>query len=540
MTPRATRIPQRRALTFLTAGLAALALFGCTSAADVALAPPEKPAIDAESYYENYDESDHDDYGSMPSSIPDASTEGGTGDPTGPEDPGLLDDNTFVDAGTDGAVDPAVDPLSTFALDVDTGSYSVGRTLLSEGMLPPPESIRVEEWVNAYDYNQDAPIDQDLGISVEQAVSPSTSDGTQLVKVGVKARDVTDAERPPVAVTLVVDTSGSMNIRERLGLVKSSLALLAEHLKPTDTIAVVTYEDSARPVLEPTPVADTEAILDAIDELRPGGGTNLEAGMLLGYRQAREAYQPDAINAVILASDGVANIGTTGPDKLADMIRSEGEQGIHLVTVGYGMGNYNDDLMEQLADQGDGFYAYVDTFDEARKLFVEDLNSTLTPVAQDAKVQVEFDPAVVSSYRLIGYENRAIEDDDFADATVDAGEIGADHDVTALYEVTLVEATTDGQPIGTVDLRWESAEDGSPEQATHELAAAPGDAAAGDEFLLAATVADLAQLLKQAEPVGDREVDLGVLAERADQLEASGVEGADELSDLIALASVAR
>ncbi|MDQ3483889.1 MAG: von Willebrand factor type A domain-containing protein, partial [Actinomycetota bacterium] len=280
--------------------------------------------------------------------------------------------------------------MSTFALDVDTGSFSVARTLLDSGLLPPAESIRPEEWVNAFDYHQQAPTHSDLGVEVESALAPSADDGTQVVRIGIKAREISAAQRPPVALTMVVDTSGSMDIRERLGLVKSSLALLAEHLRPTDTIAIVTYEDNARPVLPPTPIRETGAIVDAIEDLRPGGSTNLAAGLRLGYQQARAAHRPDAVNAVILASDGVANVGMTGPDALSRMIARGGDEGIHLVTVGFGMGNYNDDLMEQLADQGDGFYAYVDSFSEAERLFVDELSSTLTPVAMDAKVQVEF------------------------------------------------------------------------------------------------------------------------------------------------------
>ncbi len=441
--------------------------------------------IDAERYVREYRQGESDSrpgsstvYPTGPGTAPQADVSSGTGRTSGrgaPGWPGVLDDNTFVDAGTTGVVATARDPLSTFALDVDTGSYTVGRTLLSSGHLPPKAAIRPEEWVNAFDYGYPSP-QRDLGITVDQSPVAGASAATRLVRIGVQAREAVK-DRPPVAVTLVVDVSGSMDIRERLGLVRSSLALLAKHLRDDDTIALVSYDDAATPILEPTPVRRTATILAAIDKLKPGDSTNLEAGLRLGYEQARAAYRKDAINAVILCSDGVANVGRTGPDTLASMITKSGAEGIHLVTVGYGMGNYNDDLMEQLADQGDGFYRYVDTFTEAEKVFRDDLVGTLTPVARDAKVQVAFDPEAVSSYRLIGYENRAIDDEEFTDPAVDAGEIGAGHDVTALYEVTLA-GDGEGSPgdeqlaeLGTVDLRWTSV-DGTAERARAGIPAA--------------------------------------------------------------------
>ncbi|MGI8985214.1 MAG: YfbK domain-containing protein [Nocardioidaceae bacterium] len=365
------------------------------------------------------------------------------------------------------------DPRSTFGLDVDTGSYSVVRTLLEQDLLRRRGSVRVEEWVNSFDYHDEAPPGQGLGITIEQG-------------------PVADEDRPSAHLTLVVDTSGSMDIRERLGLVKSSLALLADTLDDDDTLFIVTYGDEAEPLLEPTAVSETDTILDAIDELRPGGSTNLEAGLRTGYAQATDAFRPDAISTVILASDGVANVGVTGPGRLAGQIAEAGDDGIHLVTMGFGMGNYNDDLMEQLADQGNGFYAYVDTFAEAERLFVEDLTSTLTVVAADARVQVGFDEQQVESYRLLGYENRAIDDDDFTDMEVDAGEVGAGHTVTALYEAELAEGIDEDEPIGEVDLRWISVDDDAQDQATAGIVLA--DAGADTEALaLASVVAEAAQ-----------------------------------------------
>ena len=245
---------------------------------------------------------------------------------------------------------------------------------------------------------------------------------------------------------------------DRLELVKQALRLLVDQLRPKDTVAVVVFGSEARVVLRPTTARDRELILSAIDRLQPEGSTNAEAGLRLGYQVARENLIEGGINRVVLASDGVANVGLTDPDEILGAIRSDARSGIQLVSVGVGMGNYNDALMERLADQGDGFYAYVDTIDEARRLFVDDLTSTIDSVALDAKVQVEFDPGAVSSYRLIGFENRAIADQDFRNGRVNAGAIGAGHEVTALYTLRLAKdgdepGVGDGR-IATINLRW--------------------------------------------------------------------------------------
>jgi Ca-activated chloride channel family protein len=318
-----------------------------------------------------------------------------------------------------------------------------------------------------------------------------------------------------------------MDIRNRLGLVQSSLALLADRLAGDDTVSVVSFEDQARPILEPTPVRDTGKILDAIEDLEPGGSTNLEAGLRLGYEQARAGFDEDAVNLVVLASDGVANVGATGPGSITEKIAEEGRDGIHLVTVGYGMGNYNDHLMEQLADLGDGFYSYVDTYAEAEQLFGTDLTTTLTPVAAEARTQVSFDPELVTAYRLVGYDNRAIADDEFDDLSVDAGELGAGHHATALYEVRLADGAAPGTPIGSATVKWAGVTDGRPHEATAELVAADPEAAPTRSLMLASIVADLAESLKDAE-------DLSGLRDRA------GAVGADELVRLIDEAEVAR
>ncbi|MFV0257492.1 MAG: von Willebrand factor type A domain-containing protein [Acidimicrobiales bacterium] len=452
-------------------------------------------------------------------------------------EPGVTDDTTFDDAGDTGFVPTSTDPQSTFGMDVDTGSYTVGRRLISEGYLPPADSVRPEEWINAFDYDDPVPTDDDFSITTTVGAAPFTDDGTLLARIGLQTRTIPDEDRPPAALTWVIDTSGSMDIRERLGLVKESLELLVESLDDDDTIAIVTYGNDSRPQLEPTPVSDADAIYDAIDELEAGGGTNMEAGLLLGYDQAREAYRDDAVNAVILASDGVANIGLDEGEPLADRIREEGNDGIHLVTVGFGMGNYNDALMEQLADTGDGMYAYVDTIDEAERLFVEDLTPTLTPVAGDAKVQVSFDADVVASYRLIGYENRALADEDFTDDTVDAGELGAGHAVTALYEIRLHDGVDPGSDpaLGDVSIRWESVADGEVHQLDETLSTA-GDAETDPAWMLASTVGLTSEVLRGNADVSGRRITLDMVRERAEDL--PGDQG-DELRQLLDDASEA-
>lgn len=367
-------------------------------------------------------------------------------------DPARLEGNQFTDHGVRPFVEADEDNRSTFALDVDTGAYTVTRRWLDEGVLPDPASVRVEEFVNAFDYDYAPPRDG-LALHVDGAPSPYDDDNV-LVRIGVQAAVVDDDERGDAALTFVVDTSGSMDRDDRLGLVKESLEELVDELRPDDTVAIVVYGTDSTVLLEPTPVRDDDRILDAIDGLRPGGSTNMEAGLLTGYRLAEEAFVEDGINRVILASDGVANVGLTDPDGLTREITDRAIGGIQLVTVGFGMGNFNDTLMEQLADQGDGFYAYVDDRDEAEELFEQELVDTLTPIARDAKIQVEFDPDVVDEYRLIGFENRGVLDDDFRNDDVDAGELNSGHTVTAIYDIDLRRGFDEGDELGEVTLRW--------------------------------------------------------------------------------------
>jgi len=364
-------------------------------------------------------------------------------------------DTFFEDYGVNPFIDAEDDNLSTFALDVDTGSYTIMRNYLKDGLIVPPDSVRVEEYVNYFDQGYpNPPAHQAFSISMDGAPSPFTqTERYQMLRIGVQGHEVPDYDRKDASLTFVIDVSGSMDMDNRLGLVKRSLELLVEQLDRRDTVSIVVYGSDARVILDPTPGSDKETILRAIYRLEPEGATNAEAGIRLGYKMALRAYNPHGINRVILCSDGVANVGNTEADAILNEIRGHVEEGVTMTTIGFGMDNYNDILMEQLADNGDGFYAYVDDMREAKRLFIDNLTSTLQTIAMDAKIQVDFNPEVVSRYRLVGFENRAIADEDFRDNSVDAGEIGAGHSVTALYEVKLYPEAYGN--IATVFLRWQ-------------------------------------------------------------------------------------
>ncbi|MGQ0600571.1 MAG: YfbK domain-containing protein [Anaerolineales bacterium] len=362
-------------------------------------------------------------------------------------------DMFFQQYGVNPFVDTSEDHLSTFALDVDTASYTLARKYVEEGNLPPAEAIRVEEFVNYFEQDYALPTELAFGLYADGAPSPFQSDGAYILRFGVQGYDVAESQRQPAALTFVIDTSGSMSQDNRLELVKQSLYLLVDRLRPDDTVAIVAYSSEARVVLYPTSGGDRYAILNAITPLYPEASTNAEAGLRLGYQIAEQMLKPGATNRVILLSDGVANVGPTGPDAILESIGWYAkEYGVTLTSVGVGMGNFNDVLLEQLADKGNGNYVYVDDLDEARKLFIDNLVSTLQVIALDAKVQVDFNSETVARYRLIGYENRAVADSDFRNDAVDAGEIGAGHTVTALYAVQL-KPNAQGR-LATMQMRW--------------------------------------------------------------------------------------
>ncbi len=295
---------------------------------------------------------------------------------------------------------------------------------------------------------------------------------------------------------------------------------------------MVGFDDQVELVLPPTHVEDRDTIMASLERLTPRGSTDVEGGLSLGYEQARDAYRPGGINVVVLCSDGVANVGMTGPESIAARIAEEGRNGIHLVTVGYGMGNYNDHLMEQLADQGDGFYRYVDTYEEAEHVYVDELTSLLAPVADDARTQVELDPEYVTSYRLVGYENRAMDDESFGDLSADAGELGAGHHATALYEVQLAEGVEPGTAIGLAKVLWKTPGSDEPAAASAPLYAADPEEDMSDSLALATAVADLAGVVKGYAAYGDEPATLYDVRNRAIALAQRQVPGAAELVEL--------
>jgi len=452
-----------------------------------------------------------------------APSTGGTAEPN--DQP--YGDVFFRGYGTNPFIDSEDDPLSTFGLDVDTGSWGVVRRYLRDGNLPPREAVRVEELVNAFDYGDPAPRRGDFRVVAEGSATPFAgrrdNPRYRVLRFGLHAREVDVSHRKPAVLTFVVDVSGSMSAENRLGLVRKALDLLLDQLRPDDRVALVVYGSRGSVVLSHT--SDLEAIRAAIGRLVPEGSTNAEEGLVLGYDLARRAFRPGAINRVILCSDGVANVGRTGPDSILARIGDAARDGIELTTVGFGMGNYNDTLMEQLADRGDGMYAYVDDLDEARRVFVENLTGTLQTIARDAKVQVEVAPEVIARYRLLGYENRDVADERFRDDTVDAGEIGAGHTVTALYEIKLrdgIDPRRDrNRTAATLHLRWQSVAGGKVEElalpvTVGELAGSWRDAPAS--LRLASVVAELAEALKGT--YWSRGSDLDELFRRAQQVSA--------------------
>lgn len=326
-------------------------------------------------------------------------------------------------------------PVSTFSADVDSGAYANVRRLLNQGRLPSEGAVRLEEMVNYFPYDYALPSDgSPFGVTTELAASP-WSPHTRLLRIGIKASDRAVAELAPANLVFLVDVSGSMDRREGLPMVKSTLKLLVDQLREQDRVSLVVYAGESRVVLEPTSGREKAKIRTAIDQLTAGGSTAGASGIELAYQMAQQAFMPTGINRILLATDGDFNVGVSDFDSLKQMAVDKRKTGISLTTLGFGVDNYNEHLMEQLADAGDGNYAYIDNLREARKVLVDQLSSTLAVVAKNVKLQVEFNPAQVSEYRLLGYENRALKREDFSNDKVDAGEIGAGHTVTALYEI---------------------------------------------------------------------------------------------------------
>ena len=330
-------------------------------------------------------------------------------------------------------------PVSTFSIDVDTASYAWVRASLNQNVLPQPAAVRTEEMVNYFHYDYVPPRTTAQPFSTDVAVFPSPwANGRKLVRIGIKGYAVDRAKRPHANLVFLVDTSGSMNHPDKLPLVQRSLTMLLDELAPSDTVAIVTYAGSAGTALQPTPASQKERIRAVIERLGAGGSTAGAEGIRQAYALAEANYDPKGVNRVILATDGDFNVGITNQDELKGYIERERGKGVFLSVLGFGMGNYNDALMQALAQNGNGTAAYIDTVQEARKTLVEEAGSTLFTIAKDVKIQVEFNPATVAEYRLIGYETRALNRDDFDNDKVDAGDIGSGHSVTALYEVVPV------------------------------------------------------------------------------------------------------
>lgn len=420
--------------------------------------------------------------------------------PVQPTPAPLPADNYFQNYGVNPFIETSQDHFSTFALDVDTASYSLVRKYVQEANRPPAEAVRVEEFVNYFQQDYALPANTAFGLYADGALSPFHTDGTYILRVGVQGYNVAEWQRKPARLTFVIDTSGSMQQDGRLELVKQSLQLLVQRLRPDDAVAVVAYSDSAWVALSPTSGADQTSILNAVYGLYPQASTNAEAGLQLGYSLAQQMHDANAVNRVILLSDGVANVGATGPEAILQSIGWYAkEYGITLTSVGVGMGNFNDVLLEQLANQGNGNYAYIDDLDEARKLFVDDLTSTLQVIALDAKIQVDFNADTVARYRLIGYENRAVADSDFRNDAVDAGEIGAGHTVTALYAVHF-KPNANGR-IATVQLRWKDPQTYQVTEINGNVNIwdiAPSFEQASARYQLAVAVAQYAELLRRS------------------------------------------
>ncbi|MFO2466057.1 VWA domain-containing protein [Pseudomonas sp. 15FMM2] len=401
-------------------------------------------------------------------------------------------------------------PVSTFSVDVDTGSYANVRRFLDQGSLPPEGAVRLEEMVNYFPYAYALPTDgSPFGVTTELATTP-WNPHTRLLRIGIKASDRAVADLAPANLVFLVDVSGSMDRREGLPMVKSTLKLLVDQLREQDRVSLVVYAGESRVVLKPTSGRDKAKIRNAIEQLSAGGATAGASGIEMAYQMAREGFIDKGINRILLATDGDFNVGISDFDSLKQMAVEQRKSGVSLTTLGFGVDNYNEHLMEQLADAGDGNYAYIDNLREARKVLLDQLSSTLAVVARDVKLQVEFNPAQVSEYRLLGYENRALKREDFNNDKVDAGEIGAGHTVTALYEIVpkgekgwleplrYASPAVEGKSaeLAMLRVRYKPAEGGDSRLIERAINNQPTNAMPSDDLRFSAAVAAFAQQLK--------------------------------------------
>ena len=451
-------------------------------------------------------------------------------------------------------------PVSTFSVDVDTGSYSNVRRMLNDGYLPPSDAVRLEEFVNYFNYDYPNPDSEEMPFSVStEAMKAPWNDSAHLVQIGIKGYEEKPVDLPPSNLVFLVDVSGSMQSDDKLGLVKKALKMLAKGSRAEDKISLVVYAGASGVVLEPTAANNRVKIEQALDSLTAGGSTNGGAGIELAYKMAEQAFIKGGINRVILATDGDFNVGTVSREHLIDMVERKRKTGISFSALGFGTGNYNEHLMEQLADKGNGNYGYIDNLLEAKKLLVDQRAGTLMTIAKDVKIQVEFNPAVVAEYRLLGYQNRMLEREDFNNDKVDAGEIGAGHTVTALYEIVLQDSDgkrmeplrySDNHPqdgkamaknleeAAMISLRYKLPDQDKSNLYRDYLTAAQVNAAkGGDNIRFAASVASFAELLRGGKFLNDWSWDDAKrLAQQSKGDDANGYRG--ELIQLVGMAQV--
>ncbi len=419
------------------------------------------------------------------------------------------------------------EPVSTFSVDVDTASYSFVRASLNRNVLPQKDAVRIEEMINYFPYEYETPIDKAEPFKATMSVFPSPwNKGSKLLHVGIKGFEMERKALPDANLVLLIDTSGSMYDANKLPLLQNSMKLLLDTLQPTDTISIVTYAGSAGVALEPTSVKDKAKIIAALDNLTAGGSTAGAEGIRQAYQLAEDHFKSGGVNRVMLATDGDFNVGITDQEELKGFIERKRESGIFLSVLGFGMGNYNDALMQALAQNGNGVAAYIDSLSEARKVLVEEATSSLFPIAKDVKIQVEFNPAQVAEYRLIGYETRMLNREDFNNDKVDAGDIGAGHTVTAIYEMTPVDS--DAQKIDALRYQHEDAKSQAgdeyafvkiryklPNESKSKLISTPVDGslehatleAVPTEARFATAVAGFAQLLRGDATIGNYSYD---------------------------------
>lgn len=456
-------------------------------------------------------------------------------------------ENSFADA--------LANPLSTFSIDVDTASYSNVRRFILAGELPPAGAVRIEELVNYFNYDYPEPTgEHPFSVTTEIAACPWNIEH-RLLRVGLKGESIEQDQRPPCNLVFLLDVSGSMLAPNKLPLVKSAMGLLVSNLQPGDRVAIAVYAGASGLVLDSTSVADSAAILDAIQRLTAGGSTNGGKGIQLAYQVAQRNFREGGINRVILCTDGDFNVGTTSNSELVELIQEKARSNVFLTVLGFGAGNLKDSKMEQLADRGNGSYAYIDNLLEARKVLVEQVGATLQTIAKDVKIQVDFNPQHVQAYRLLGYENRQLENRDFRDDAKDAGEIGAGHTVTALYEIVPSGSHQELEPerasefvqqrlapggqegtLLTVNLRYKQPE--APESCEFQVRLAADEISAepSSDFQFAAAVAAYGMLLRHSAHAGKATWDWVVETAQAN----AGTDRSGLRTEFVQLAKTAR